>query len=227
MSFFSKGFKAMLPITTGVIPFGAVMGTVSADAGLTFSQTMIMNVIVFAGASQLAAVDLMLQNAASAVVIVTGLIINLRFILYSAALSPVVQKSNFLVKVVAAYCITDQNYAVMSANEKKFTSNAEALEFYLGASLCMVLAWDLAVVGGFVFGNFAPQTWALEFAVPLSFIALVMPTMKKGRVYLAVAIFSSIVSVLLHHVPYKLGLIITSLLAIAFGIFLSRKGAAK
>lgn len=217
----------MLPISTGVVPFGAVMGTVAHDAGLNFTQTNVMNIIVFAGAAQLAAVDLMVHNAAAAVVIATGLIINLRFILYSAALSPLVQKSNFLVKFLAAYCITDQNYAVMTANESKFKSNAEALAFYFGASLCMVLAWDLSVVGGFIFGNFAPQAWALEYAVPLSFLALVMPTIKKGRKYIAVAVFSTVMSVLLHNVPYKLGLIFTALLSISFGVILSRKKETK
>ncbi len=212
----------MLPVTTGVIPFGAVMGTVSSDAHLTLFQTVTMNTVVFAGASQLAAVDLMTKNAASIVVVMTGLIINLRFILYSAALSPVVQKSSFLVKVVSAYLITDQNYAVMSAHEKKLSSTTEAIVFYFGASTSMLLAWHLSVVAGFIFGNFAPATWALDYAVPLSFAALVIPTLKNFK-YVAVAGFSSVGSVLLNSLPYRSGLIITALSAIALAGFLSRR----
>jgi len=212
----------MIPITTGVIPFGAVMGTVSSEAHLSFFQTVSMNVLVFAGAAQLASVDLMTKNAAVLVVVATGLIINLRFLLYSAALSPIVQKSGFFTKLVCAYLITDQNYAVMSAHEKKLKSNSESIQFYLGASLCMLLTWHFSVMAGYAFGNFAPASWALDYAVPLSFVSLMIPTLKNFK-YIGVAIFSSIVSILLNPLPYKVGLIITALLAIGFGTFLSRK----
>lgn len=211
----------MLPVTTGVVPFGAVMGTVASEAHLSFFQSTAMNFLVFAGAAQLAAVDLMTHNTTAAVVIATGLIINLRFLLYSAALSPVVQSSNFLTKLVCAYYITDQNYAVMSAHQSKLQNNREYIIFYLGSSLCMFLAWQLSVMAGFVFGNFAPSTWSLDFAVPLSFVALVMPTFKNYK-YVIVAVFSSVVSLLLSPLPYKMGLIITALLAIGLGALLTR-----
>lgn len=216
----------MLPITTGVIPFGAVVGTVSADAKLSFFQTVTMNLIVFAGAAQLASMELMMKHAASVVVVVTGLIINLRFLLYSAAMSPVLQKSGFFTKLWCAHMLTDQNYAVMTANQNKLSTKKEMIQFYIGASVCMFLAWHLSVIGGFVFGNFAPSTWALEYAVPLSFVALVIPTLKNKK-YVIVASFSSLVSVLLNSLPYRVGLIVTALLSIALGAFLSRKKVAR
>lgn len=220
-----QGFKAMLPITAGVIPFGAVMGSVSAAADLTLFQTVSMNVLVFAGAAQLASVDLMTKHAASFVVVVTALIINLRFLLYSAAISPLVQRSRFWTKFFAAYLLTDQNYSVMIANERLFRSNSEALAFYFGASACMVLGWHASVVAGHVFGNFAPASWALDFAVPLSFITLLIPTIKN-RKYLAVAAFSGAASILLRPLPYNLGLVVTALLAVALGARLSRRRPA-
>ncbi len=222
MSFFVRGFKAMLPITTGVIPFGAVMGTVASEATLTLFQSTSMNILVFAGAAQLAAVELMTKNTESAVVIATGLIINLRFLLYSAALAPSVQKSNFLTKLVSAYCITDQNYAVMSANHRILKTPTDSVRFYLGASLCMFLVWQCSVIAGFIFGNFAPPHWGLDYAIPLSFVALVIPTLKSAK-YIYVAAFSSAVSLLLAPLPYKIGLIFTALLGVGFGVFLSRK----
>jgi predicted branched-subunit amino acid permease len=219
---FLKGFQAMLPITFGVIPFGAVMGTVAADAKLEFYQSFWMNIIVFAGAAQLAAIDLMSKDAPSLVVIATGLVINLRFLLYSAALSPIVRESSFLTKLICAYCVTDQNYAVMSSNQRLLKSDQDAVHFYLGASLCMFLVWQSSVTAGFVFGNFAPASWSLDYAVPLSFVALVIPTIKDIR-YVLVAAFSSVTSLLLSSIPYKLGLIITALLGIGLATLLLRK----
>lgn len=219
---FRQGFKSMLPIVPGILPFGAVMGTVSADAGLSFFQTVGMNVIVFAGASQVAAVDLMKHQAAVWVVVATGLIINLRFLLYSAALSPVVNQENFLTKFISAFCLTDQSYAVMSAQQDKFKTNAEAVEYYLGSCLCMVMAWHSSVIAGYIFGNFAPNSISLDYAIPLSFVALVLPTFKN-RNYIIVAIFSSLVSLLFHNLPYRVGLMATALLGIGLAYFLTRK----
>jgi 4-azaleucine resistance transporter AzlC len=219
---FIKGFRAILPVITGVIPFGIVMGTVASHAGLDFSQSFFMNVFVFAGAAQLAAIELMTKNTESIVVVATGLIINLRFLLYSAALSPDVQKSRFITKFFSAYFITDQNYAVMMANQSILKTSADSINFYFGASLCMMLAWHASVAIGFIFGNVAPEAWSLDYAVPLSFISLVLPTMKDRR-YVYVAIFSSVVALLLNGLPYRLGLILTSLMGITLGIFLSQR----
>lgn len=222
MGAFKQGFKAMVPITTGVIPFGAVMGTVTAEAGISFSHSTLMNLFVFAGAAQLAAVELMTKNAASTVVIATGLIINLRFLLYSAALSPVVQNSSWLTKLFSAYFLTDQSYAIMNAHQSRYQTNAERVTFYLGSCLCMGLAWHLSVMAGYVFGNFAPPSLGLDYAVPLSFIALVLPTFKN-RTYVWVALFSAASSILFNGLPSRLGLIVSAVLAITFAAWLTRK----
>lgn len=212
----------MFLITPGIIPFGAVMGTVCSEAHLTLFQTVSMNVLVFAGAAQLASVDLMTKSAPVFVVLMTGLIINLRFILYSAAFSPVVQRSSFLVKIASGYFLTDQSYAVMSAAEGKLNGTSEMIQFYFGTVLCMVLAWQGSVIAGYAFGNFAPASWGLDYTVPLSFITLTIPTLKNKK-YVGVAIFSGAVSILLKPIPYNLGLIITALLSISLGFMLSRK----
>lgn len=222
MNFFQKGFRAMLPITTGVIPFGAVMGTVAADAKLSFWQSTGMNLFVFAGAAQLAAVELMTKHTAVAVVVATGLIINLRFLLYSAALAPSLQGSRFPVKFLCAYIMTDQSYAIMAANQKQLATNQDAIRFYLGGCFAMFFAWHLSVMGGFVFGNFAPPSWGLDYAVPVSFVALVIPTLKNWK-YIAVAAFSAVVSLFLVVLPFKLGLIASALLSIGLAMVLSRR----
>ena len=215
----------MIPIIPGIIPFGAVMGSVSSEAGLGFFQTVLMNVFVFAGAAQLASLDLMRTETPVLVVLITGLIINLRFILYSAAYSPVMQKSKLLSRVFNSYFLTDQSYAVMSANEHKLSSSDQKIQFYLGAAICMWFVWQVSVMAGFIFGNFAPKNWALEYAIPLSFVCLLIPSIKN-REYVQVAVFSSVLSVLLKPMPYNLGLITTASLSILLAIYLSRKKRA-
>lgn len=222
--FFALGFRAILPVMTGVIPFGAVTGTVCAEAGLSSFQAITMNVILYAGASQLAAVDLMSNHGASIVVILTGLVINLRFLLYSAAMSPVLQQSPFFIKFLCAHTLTDQSYAVMSAHQDQFKGSNDSVLFYLGTAACMFFVWHSSFIAGYVFGNFAPASWALDYAVPLSFAALVIPTLKTKK-YIFVAGFSSVMSILLYPLPYKLGLVTTALLSIGLGAYMTRKKA--
>ncbi len=213
----------MIPVTAGVIPFGAVMGAVFYNAKLSFFQSMTMNLFMYSGSAQLASIDLMTKHAASIVVIATGLVINLRFLLYSAGLSPYLQQSGFWTKIICAHTLTDQSYAVMSANSNMLKTKTDAVSFYLGTALCMWLVWQSSVIAGFIFGNFAPISWSLDFAVPLSFVALVIPTLKNNK-YVIVAVFSSLLSILFYALPFKLGLIVTAMCSIALSAVLTRKG---
>lgn len=217
---FKKGALAMLPITPGIIPFGLVMGTVAADAGLSMFQTVAMNFIVFAGAAQLAAIELMLNQVETVVVIITGLVINLRFMLYSASLATKFANESILYKAIVSYTITDQSYTSLAANEHKLKASDKLL-FYLGTSLVMIIVWQSSVVLGFIFGNFAPESISLDYAVPLSFVALVMPTLKN-KLYWFVAVFCSILAIILKDLPYNLGLLVTACSGISLGMFLKR-----
>lgn len=193
----------MLPVVTGVIPFGAVMGTAAHEAGLSVWQSTWMNVLVFAGASQLAAVDLMTKNVSLLVVVATGLVINLRFVLYSAAFSPFAREASWGTKLLSAYMLTDQSYAVMSANEAHFRSKQDALTFY--------------------FGNFSPRDWALDYAVPSSFVVLVIPTLKTWK-HRAVAVCSGVFGILFRDLPLNVGLLVAAFCAMAVALLLMRLG---
>lgn len=218
---FQAGFKSMLPITTGVLPFGLIMGTVFNHAKVTNTQAWGMNLLVFGGSSQLAVIELMLQNSSVIVVIATGLIINLRFMLYSAAFTDYIQNSNFWMKIFCTYSLTDQTYAVLKANEQKMSSNAEVVQFYVGASFCMLIAWHGAVGIGMIFGNLLPASLSLDYAIPLSFVGLLLPTVKD-RNYLYVALLATVLSIVFTKLPYGLGLLASTLVALLFAVFLTR-----
>jgi len=222
---FFDGFRAMLPITIGTIPFGAVMGTVSQAADLSLFQAMTMNVLVYAGASQLAALDLMVQQAAIPIIVLTGLIINLRFLLYSAAMTPILAEASWSTKLLSAFTLTDQGYAVMSSNQDRYPRNSDLVTFYLGTAFCMFLIWHLSVMAGYLFGNFSPDSLALDYAVPLSFIALLIPTLKNKKQIL-VALISAGLSLPLDSLPFRLGLLVTALISLLVAFKLTSKREA-
>lgn len=216
------GFFSILPIISGIIPFGAVMGSAFSEAKLSFFQAMFMDIFVYAGAAQLASTDLMKLGAAVFVVVATGLIINLRFLLYSVAMSPYLKDSPFWVKFFCAYTLTDQSYAAMSANSNHFETNQEAVNFYMGTAVGMLIVWHASVIAGFIFGNFAPEALSLDYAIPLSFVALLMPTLKT-KFHSYVALFSSVVSLLVYSLPLRTGLMVTALLSIALAWMIIQK----
>lgn len=221
--FFSLGFKQMVPITTGIIPFGAVVGTVCADAHLSFFQSAVMNLFLYSGTAQLAAVELMSQKALAIVVVASALVINLRFLLYSAGMSPYTKSSGFWVKLGVAHTLTDQSYAVMMAN-KKLQTPSDFISFYFGTALCVFLAWHGSWVAGYIFGNFAPSSWSLDFAIPLSFLALMLPSLKNKK-YVLVALVSTILSITLYNMPLKLGLLTTACVSLFLAFLLTRRGS--
>ena len=221
---FVRGMIAMCPILLGVIPFGLVMGAACSTQNLSLVELLSFNLLVFAGASQFVALELMSQKAAIVVVVLSGVVINLRMLLYSAGISPLLKKTSFFKRMLAAYGITDQAYAVLMANESKLKSTEVSLGFYAGAAFAMAACWQIVVLLGYVFGNFAPASLNLDFAIPLSFVALVLPSMKSRSYYL-VGLCSAFFSVLLHGLPYSLGLLFSAFIALALAVvFVMKKG---
>lgn len=221
MTYFRQGFRSILPIISGIIPFGAVMGSAFAEANLSFWQAALMDTVVYAGAAQLASVDLMKINAAAFVVVGTGLVINSRFLLYSAAMAPYLKDSGFWTKFFASLTLTDQSYAAFTANHDKLKTDRAVVEFYVGSAVCMLLTWHLSVLAGFIFGNFAPASWSLDYAVPLSFVALLIPTLKT-KSHVLIAVISSVLSLLFFSFPLKTGVMCTALLSILIAWFIIR-----
>lgn len=213
MNHFKRGFLSILPIVSGILPFGAVMGATFADAGLSVWQTGFMNVTLYSGAAQLATIELMKLQTATFVVVGTGLIINVRFILYSAALAPYMSSAPTWIKIFSSFTLTDQSYAAMTANVDSFETNNDAIKFYLGSALAMLFFWHLSTIIGFTFGNIAPSSLNLDYAVPLSFVALMIPSLKTNT-HKIIALVSSILSLVLYSMPLRTGLITTALLSI-------------
>ena len=212
----------MIPIIPAVLPFGLIMGAIGSTAELSGIELSALNILVFAGASQLVAVDLLMKDVPSSVIIITGLVINLRMILYSVSLSEILKDTSITTKTIGAYLVTDQAYAVYTANSNELNTGQEKVAFYLGAAMCMSFFWQLFVLIGFIFGNFLPASLNLDFAVPLSFIALAMPTLRNKKYYY-VALVSSLLSIIFYNFPYNLGLLVSGVIAMIFGSLLLRK----
>lgn len=214
---FQAGVRAVAPLLPSVVPFGIMAGVAARDAGLDAWASLGMSVIVFAGASQLAAAQLMDEGAVPVVILLTALVINLRMVMYSASLAPHLAGLPRYWKWPLAYLITDQAYAVTIGRMLREPDMHGRHWYFFGAAFPIWALWVLATLAGIALGAAVPAAWRLEFAVPLIFLALLVPAVHDLPT-LAAAVTGAAVAVLAHGLPFNLGLITGALCGIAAGI---------
>jgi len=219
---FGGGVRAAAPILLGIIPFGLITGISAADAGLNSLQTIGTSVIIFAGAAQLAAIDLWRQDALAAVVVTTVLVINARHLMYSASIAPQFKGLSFGTKAGAAYLLTDQAYvlSIIPFQTGKWTLH-EKLAHYLGAALSLWVTWQITTVIGMVAGSGLPDGLSLAFAIPLVFLALLIPAVQT-RPSLVAAVVAGVVAMLSGGLPYNSGLLLAASAGIVAGMVAGR-----
>lgn len=220
---FITGARDTLPILLGVVPFALICSVAAVNVGLTPLQAMGMSFIVFAGASQLAVLQLMGEGAFWLVMVLTAWTINLRFTMYSAALAPYLQKESLWRKAPFAYILSDQAFGVtMSHFANELPANPAW--YYYGAAAAIWVVWNASAVVGALLGTLVPESWGLDFAFPLSFMALMFAALKDRPAVLA-AIVAGLVAVLAKGLPYNLGLVLAALLGIGTGLFAENMSA--
>jgi 4-azaleucine resistance transporter AzlC len=210
------GLSAQLPLMVGVIPFGLIYGAVAVQLKVPAPIAQAMSSIIFAGSSQYIAAPLIAAAAPGIVIVLTVLVVNLRHALYSASVAPHVKPLHPLWKIILAYLLTDEAYAVAITHYRR-GSGPESHWYYLGTGLTLWVCWQLSTAIGILIGAQVPASWSLDFALPLTFIALVVPLLKTRATVFA-ALVAGAVSVLAIGLPYKLSLMLAAFLGIAAGL---------
>ncbi|MCB9079560.1 MAG: AzlC family ABC transporter permease [Anaerolineaceae bacterium] len=216
---FLAGLRAVAPILLGVVPFALITGIAAVEAKLPTGLAIASSILIFAGASQLAATQLIRENGAFVVIILTVLIINLRFAMYSVSLAPHFKRLASSWKGLLAYLLTDQAYALSIIRYNEIPQHPAKQWFYLGAAVGLWVTWQTGTIVGVLVGAQIPANWSLDFAIPLTFIAVTVPAIK-GRRALIVATVSVLVAVTAAGLPYNLGLIVAGLGGVFTGIIL-------
>jgi predicted branched-subunit amino acid permease len=171
-----------------VVPFGLVAGASPVTHGLGGVVAVGFSIIVFAGASQLAAIDVLGSGGSAFVAALAAWTINLRLLLYSASLAPHLAKEKLRTRLGIAYLLTDQAYAVCISRWGRGDDPRRRVPFYLGAASTLWASWQLATVVGVLIGATVPDDVPLEFAVPLVFLVLLVPAIVSRPAALAAAV---------------------------------------
>lgn len=219
---FWTGVRAEIPLLVGVFPFGMIYGALALNTGLSTSAAQMMSSIVFAGSAQFITAQLVHDAAPGFVIVLTIAVVNLRHMLYSASLAPYLASVSMRWKTLLSYLLTDEAYAPTIIKYEREGVQPFSHWFLLGAGLSLWTTWQISTALGIFLGTAIPESWSLDFALPLTFIAMVVPVLK-GRPYIAAALSAGVTALVAYSLPYKLGLILAALVGIAVGTFLEGK----
>ena len=218
---FWAGARAEISLLIGVIPFGMIYGALAVNAGLSNAEAQLMSAIVFAGSAQFITAQLVHEAAPGLVIVLTIAIVNLRHMLYSASMAPYIASLPARWKAVLSYLLTDEAYAPTILHYEKHGVTPYAHWFWLGAGCTLWAFWQTSTAVGIFLGAAIPESWSLDFALPLTFIAMLVPVLR-GRPAIAAALSAGVVALLAFSLPYKLGLIVAALVGILVGTLLER-----
>jgi 4-azaleucine resistance transporter AzlC len=223
---FLGGVRAEVPLLVGVFPFGMIYGALALNAGLSTTAAQLMSSIVFAGSSQFITAQLVHDAAPGFVILLTIAVVNLRHALYSASVAPYVASLPTRWKVLLSYLLTDEAYAATILHYEKEGVTPYSHWFFLGAGFSLWFTWQVSTALGIFLGTAIPDSWSLDFALPLTFIAMVVPVLKN-RAMIAAALSAGVAALLAYSLPYKLGLILAALVGIAVGTLLEERKPVK
>ena len=218
---FSQGIIDVSPLMIPVVPFGLIFGILAIDIGFTPLATMGMSLIIFGGASQIVLLQLFSGGASSLVIISSVGAVNSRHLLYGAVVSEHVSDLKLFWKIIISYFLIDQAFA--RSNEYFKKSNDKNKYFHLigGGVTCWVI-WQTTTFLGIILGSAIPEKLGLSFAVPLTFLALLVNDFRK-MINVIVIIISGLVATLgYNYIPYKAYVIVAAFAGLFTAMILTK-----
>ncbi|MGI9528936.1 MAG: AzlC family ABC transporter permease [Acidimicrobiia bacterium] len=215
------GVSDVSPILLSVAPFGLIFGVTAAAADVPALAAWASSFIIFAGASQIAIVEILDGGGAALVALVTAVVINARMLMYSADMGRYTVSTSGRTKAAVAYLLTDQAYLVTSHRFPDPKTAPSVLPYYFGAGLGLWTTWQITTTLGMVLGASIPSSWSLEFAIPLTFMALLVLAIRD-KPGLVAAIVGGVVAVAAFTLPYHLGLLVGACAGVAAGMISER-----
>ena len=218
---FFKGVIDVSPLMIPVIPFGLIFGILSIDIGFSPLATMGMSLIIFGGASQIVLLQLFSGGASSLVIISSVGAVNSRHLLYGAVVSEHLSDLKLVWKIIISYFLIDQAFA--RSNEYLKKSNEKNKYFHLigGGATCWVI-WQSTTLLGIILGAAIPEKLGLSFAVPLTFIAILVNDFRKVFNVIVIIVSGLVATLGFNYIPYKAYVIVAALTGLITAMILTR-----
>ena len=218
---FLKGILDVSPLMIPVVPFGLIFGVLAIDVGFSPLETMGMSLIVFGGASQIVLLQLFSGGASSLVIISSVGAVNSRHLLYGAVVSEHLSDLKLIWKIIISYFLNDQAFAISNEYLKKNKNSNRYFHLVGGGATCWIV-WQSTTLLGIILGSAIPEKLGLSFAVPLTFLALLVNDFRK-LVNVVVIIISGLVATFgFNFIPYKAYVIVAALAGLFVAMILTK-----
>ncbi len=218
---FVAGIRDCIPLAIPTVPFGLVLGVLIANSTVNNMVGWLATPVIYGGAAQLTVISVLAAGSAPLAALVGGMVVSSRHLLYSAALAPSFADQPRWFRWLGPYTLVDQVFALAQRFEQSEptrasppTDPAAFRHYYLGASLVMWLPWQVWVMIGILAGAQLPNSWQLDFAVPVLFLGLAVLGIK-GRPGVKAAVVAFLVAAALGSLPNQGGLLIGALCGVA------------
>ena len=205
-----------MPFSVGIMPWAMVTGIAMRSIGLTELEAMGMSLFVYAATAQLGTLPLIASGAPLWLIFVTGMVLNLRFIIFSAAISPAFHDHSLARRLSSSFLLTDTSFAVISPKLMESNDPQWRWGCYLVPSLYGWALWQTCVLIGVLGAGFVPSDWSLEFMGTIALIVMLAP-MVRSRPMLFATLVGGLGAVFLRELPLRLGLFAAIVLGIIAG----------
>ena len=221
LKIFLKGVIDVSPLMIPVVPFGLIFGVLAIDVGFTPMETMGMSLIIFGGASQIVLLQLFSGGASSLVIISSVGAVNSRHLLYGAVVSEHLSDLKLIWKIIISYFLIDQAFARSNEYFKKNKDENKYFHLVGGGATCWII-WQSTTFLGIILGAAIPEKLGLSFAIPLTFLALLINDFRKF-INVFVMIVSGLVATLGYNIiPFKAYVIVAALFGLLSAIILTK-----
>ena len=205
-----------------VIPFGLIFGVLSIDIGFSPLATLGMSIIVFGGASQIILLQLISGGASSLVIISSVGAVNSRHLLYGAVVSEHLSDLKLIWKIIISYFLVDQAFASSNLYFKK-NKNSNRYFHLLGGGMTCWVTWQTTTLLGIILGSAIPEKLGLSFAVPLTFLALLVNDFRKIINVIVIIVSGVIATFGYNYIPYKAYVIVAALSGLLTAMILTKE----
>lgn len=215
---YKAGVRAGAPVVLGFIPVAFAYAIAASKVGLSLWETVLMSVSVFAGASQMMAVEMIAQDAGVFSIVFATFIVNLRHFIMSTCVFNIMDTAPKALKVLASFWVTDESFALFTAERKQ----PRSIWYFFGMVTMTYSSWVLGGLLGALTVNILPKLLSdsLGIALYAVFITLLIPSVKKNLRLAVLVVATALLNLLLRQlIAGSWALIASTLICAAIGVF--------
>ena len=217
---FIKGVVDVLPLLIPVFPFGLIIGVIGIELGFSPLMVYATSLIIFSGSAQIVFFQLIASGASPIVTLTSVGVTNSRHFLYGAVLSEYLEDLSKLWKAFLSYFLVDQSFALSQKFFKENNSLKKKRYYLLGSGFTLWIVWQISSLVGIFLGAIVPEELGLSFAIPLTFLSLIIHEFRKLD-HLIVIISSGSLAILFYEIPFKAYIIAASLGALLVALIIT------